>query len=50
MEVIDGVKIFHTPSTFFKWLWNYEDELTVTESKDVYCCGKLIAKLSFVKK
>jgi hypothetical protein len=50
MEIIDGVKVFSNPSTFFKWLWNFEGELTVSESKDVYCCKKLIAKLSFVKK
>ena len=50
MEIIDEIRVFHSPTIFFKWLWNFEGELTVTESRDVYCCKKLIAKLSFVKK
>lgn len=50
MEIIDGIRVFKSPSSFFKWLWNYEGKLVVTENKDVYCCGKLIAKLSFVKR
>lgn len=50
MEIIDGIIIFNTPSTFFKWLWNYDGKLRVAKDKNVYEKKKLVAKLSFVKR
>ena len=41
--------VFDSPNSFFKWLWNYEGELTITENKDIYEGRKLVAKLGYIK-
>lgn len=50
MEVIDGVKVFKTPSEFFKWSWDYEGDLDISQSGEVFRGRALIAKLDFFKR
>jgi len=50
MEIIDGIRVFKSPSAFFKWLWNYNEDIIITESGCVYKDKELIAKLNFTKK
>lgn len=50
MEVIDGIKVFHDYKTFFSWVNNYNNELTITIGGDVFCYGNNIARFNFIKK
>ena len=50
MEVIDGLKVFSNPSTFFKWLWNYDKDTVIDEEGNLWCGRNLIAKLRFYKR
>ena len=50
MEIIDGIKVFSNPTTFFKWLWDYDKDTILKDNGDLYCEKELIAKLRFIRK
>jgi len=50
MEIIDGLKVFHTYPLFFKWVNNFDGELVVAIGGDVYLRRHCIAKFNFIRK
>ena len=50
MEVIDGIKNFHDYPTFFKWVNNFNGELSISVGGEVYFDKEVIARFNFIKK
>lgn len=50
MEVIDGIKIFRNPSSFFRWLWDLELDTVIDKDGNLWSGRNLIAKLEFYKR
>jgi hypothetical protein len=50
MEIIDGIRVFSNPHSFFKWLWDLEEDTVLDENGELWSGRKLVAKLKFYKK
>ena len=50
MEVIDGIKNFHDYPTFFKWVNNFNGELSISVGGEVYLNNEVIARFNFINK